>query len=202
MVWTQYIPVEVQELYEVHDFHHAAALLAVEFPKEFEEIVQALRTFRMGTSDILIGGGNGSNIPKIVSSILRPLGWREMKLKAEMVVDSQTIHSDTHKVDYFKNRVAFDLEWNSKDQTFDRDLFAFRTFHEYGRVSVGVLLTRSIKLNPVFKRLGIMAKYGASTTWMGKLLPRLRAGRGGGCPILVFGITPLLITDWKEEGQG
>jgi len=34
-----------------------------------------------------------------------------------------------------------------------------------------------------------MAKYGASTTQMGKLLPRLEAGRNGGCPILVFGIT-------------
>lgn len=33
---------------------------------------------------------------------------------------------DGHKVDYVKNRVAFDLEWNSKDQTFDRDLYAFR----------------------------------------------------------------------------
>jgi hypothetical protein len=37
---------------------------------------------------------------------------------------------DGHKVDYVKNRVAFDLEWNSKDQTFDRDLYAFRAFHE------------------------------------------------------------------------
>lgn len=30
---------------------------------------------------------------------------------------------DGHKVDYVKNRVAFDVEWNSKDQTFDRDLY-------------------------------------------------------------------------------
>ncbi len=28
---------------------------------------------------------------------------------------------DGHKIDYVKGRVAFDLEWNSKDQTFDRD---------------------------------------------------------------------------------
>jgi hypothetical protein len=32
-------------------------------------------------------------------------------------------------------------------------------------------------------------KYGASTTHMEKLLPRLEGGSGGGCPILVFGIT-------------
>jgi len=40
-----------------------------------------------------------------------------------------------------------------------------------------------------------MTKYGASTTWMGKLLYRLRAGRNGGCPVLVLGITPKLIED-------
>lgn len=36
-------------------------------------------------------------------------------------------------------------------------------------------------------------KYGASTTWMGKLLYRLNAGRHGGCPVLVFGIKPDII---------
>lgn len=106
---------------------------------------------------------------------------------------------DGHKVDYVKNRVAFDLEWNSKDQTFDRDLYAFRAFHECGVVSAAVLLTRSEELNPVFKKLKVMPKYGASTTWMGKLLYRLNANRNGGCPVLVFGITPRLISDWSGK---
>lgn len=139
---------------------------------------------------------------------MRPRGWREDKLTAKLVVDEKTIQSDTHKVDYLKGKVAFDLEWNSKDQTFDRDLFAFRTFFEYGRISLGILLTRSNSLDPVFKALGeyedrygtvrrIKNKYGASTTHMGKLLSRLEAGHNGGCPVLVFGITPQIITDWE-----
>jgi hypothetical protein len=43
-----------------------------------------------------------------------------------------------------------------------------------------------------------MQKYGAATTWMGKLLYRLNAGRHGGCPVLVFGITPEVIEDWIQ----
>ncbi|MFR8003294.1 MAG: BglII/BstYI family type II restriction endonuclease [Hydrogeniiclostridium sp.] len=31
-------------------------------------------------------------------------------------------------------------------------------------------------------------KYGASTTWIGKLLYRLKSRRNGGCPILAVGI--------------
>ena len=101
-------------------------------------------------------------------------------------------------MDYLKGRVAFDLEWNSKDQTFDRDLFAFRAFFEYNAISVGVLVTRSNELDPIFRKLEIMPKYGASTTHMGKLLPRLEAGRNGGCPVLVFGITSKLLSDYER----
>src|SRR5207249_2952681 len=61
---------------------------------------------------------------------------------------------DGHKVDYVKKRVAFDLEWNSKDQTFDRDLYAFRAFHECDLIDAAVLLTRSASLNAVFEKLG------------------------------------------------
>ena len=70
-------------------------------------------------------------------------------------------------------------------------------------------MTRSSSLNPVFEKVpqldkagnevgkSVKGKFGASTTWMGKLLYRLNAGRHGGCPVLVFGITPKLIEDWN-----
>lgn len=134
------------------------------------------------------------------------MGWKEKNLAAELKVYEvkgsehelkSTIHHGSHKVDYLKGRVAFDLEWNSKDQTFDRDLYAFRAFFEYDAISVGILVTRSNELDPLFRKLGVMPKYGASTTHMGKLLPRLEAGRNGGCPVLVFGITTKLLTDYE-----
>ena len=87
-----------------------------------------------------------------------------------------------------KNRVAFDLEWNSKDQTFDRDLLAMRTYFDCGLVDVGIIVTRAEELNEIFKQEDILAKYGASTTWMGKLTYRLDSRRNGGCPILAIGI--------------
>jgi Restriction endonuclease BglII len=123
---------------------------------------------------------------------------------------------DGHKIDYVKGHVAFDLEWNSKDQTFDRDLYAFSAFAQCGVIDAAVLLTRSAELNSVFRALGpalkrngdpdvrpdgaprmTREKYGASTTWMGKLLYRLNAGRNGGCPVLAIGIRPACISDWR-----
>jgi hypothetical protein len=122
---------------------------------------------------------------------------------------------DGHKIDYVKGKVAFDLEWNSKDQTFDRDLYAMNAFFLSGAIDVGVLVTRSGSMNQVFRAIGpalkktgeveklkdgrdkpTIMKYGASTTWMGKLIYRLNAGRNGGCPILAIGITPAAVSDW------
>ena len=87
-----------------------------------------------------------------------------------------------------------------------------------GAIDVGVLVTRSAALDDVFKSVGpaltksgavekdrkgndrpTMNKYGASTTWMGKLIYRLNAGRNGGCPVLAVGITPQAVTDWKSS---
>ena len=207
MVLEDYIPKDIRELYEVHDFKHAAAILKNEFHGEFVEICGALRRFRFSEKDVKVPGGNESPIPKMFSGILRP-NWQEKKLHAKLVVQDEDsdieVNLDSHKVDYIKGRVAFDLEWNSKDQTFDRDLYAFRAFFEYNKISLGVLVTRSNELDPWFDSLGsyidingkerrYKAKYGASTTHMGKLLPRLEAGRNGGCPILVFGITTKLL---------
>ena len=58
---------------------------------------------------------------------------------------------DGHNIDFVKGRVAFDLEWNSKDQTFDRDLLAMRTYYDCDIISVGVIITRAEDLNSVFK---------------------------------------------------
>jgi hypothetical protein len=110
---------------------------------------------------------------------------------------------DGHQIDFVKDRVAFDLEWNSKDQTFDRDLYAMRAFYECGIIDVGIILTRSTNLASMFadiaSRLDAVKsfkdKYGASTTWMGKLDYRVNAGRAGGCPILALGFQEAAFTE-------
>ncbi len=199
----KYLPAELLELYEVHDYRHAAAILTAEFSEEATDLFQSLKTFRFTVEQVKARGGNESEIPKEFSKLLRPR-WKPENLNAELKIDGKPVKMETHEIDYVRGRIAFDLEWNSKDQTFDRDLYVFSEFHRYGKISVGVLVTRSEELNPFFASLGTYtddrgrsmkysAKYGASTTHMGQLLWRLEAGRSGGCPVLVFGITTKLL---------
>lgn len=226
----RYIAGDIRASFDVFSYRHAAAILATSFPNELEDLQEALRKFRISRRDIGMPGGNESVMPKKVSEVLRPRGWVESRIQGDLLIriskfeeswsdgrgkkallpaEPMTIRNfiDGHKVDYVKGRVAFDMEWNSKDQTFDRDLYALRAFHECGLISAGVLLTRSKSLNPVFETVpqldkdgkvvapSVKAKYGASTTWMGKLFYRLNAGRHGGCPILAIGITPHVLDD-------
>ena len=193
MSWQQHIPESVKKRYAVYDYHHAACILSHEFQNEFRDIIGVLDKFSIDKKDILASGGNESEIPKTFSSILRPLGWLEEKLSATVsLYDGTSYELSTHKIDYFKNSIAFDLEWNSKEQTFDRDLHAFKTFHEFGKISLGIIVTSDMSLDKVLKELA-PTKYGASTTTLKKLLPRLQSNGQGGCPLLVFGITPEVI---------
>jgi hypothetical protein len=181
--------------YEVHEWKHACAILKEDFPNEWIDIQAVLAAFRLRRSWIKNPGGSKSEIAAFIDNYLTGRGWIEKDFKTQVVVDDQAIDSPTHKVDCFRNRVALEIEWNNKDPFFDRDLNNFRLLFDLRAISVGVIITRCDDLQDIFKLLGRGGSYGASTTHMGKLLPRIKGGGGAGCPLLVFGISKSLFVE-------
>ena len=225
----EYIAHDLLEKFEFYSYNHALEIITQAFPAEWSEIVDCLRQLRITTDDLRESGGNETKIPKKFDDVLYPRGWREIRISGDLHIkfyprqaeqrgrfsqepfEEKVIpgYIDGHNIDFLKNRIAFDLEWNSKDQTFDRDLLAMRTYYDCDLVSAGIIITRSAELNDIFKTIydydgktrqwkPILRKYGASTTWMGKLTYRLDSRRNGGCPILAVGIRKPCITDWEE----
>lgn len=216
-------PEDILEKFEVFSYRNAAIILKNSFPDHFDAICAALQQFEITQEMIRLPGGSKSVIAEYVDDLFpESNGWREAKISADLLVRVQAAkgnlvfneytkegYLDGHRIDFLNGRVALDLEWNSKDQTYDRDLFAFSAFYEAGAIDLGVLLTRGSSLdNNFFRSLGkvlkkdgsegsedVYKKFGASTTWMGKLLYRLDAGRNGGCPVLAIGISPKCITE-------
>jgi len=154
-----------------------------------------LTAFRLKRSWIVVGGGSKSKVADWIDSALYQRGWQEKLFVTRVMVDDRVMDSPTHKVDCYKNSVALEVEWNNKDPFFDRDLNNFRLLFELRAVSVGVIVTRCDSLQAIFDRLGRGSCYGASTTHVSKLLPRIEGGGGGGCPILVFGIRESLYVE-------
>lgn len=193
----QSLPADIASLYEVHEWRHACAVLKNDFPREFADIVEVLRKFRLKRSHIIEPGGRKSKVAEAIDSEFyakRP-PWEEKRFGTEIVVDGEPTESPTHSVDCFRNGVALELEWNNKDPFFDRDLNNFRLLFDLRVVSVGVIITRCDELQDIFDSLGRGKSYGASTTHMSKLLPKLQGGGGGGCPLLVFGISKKLFVE-------
>ncbi|MBN1359341.1 MAG: hypothetical protein JW993_02060 [Sedimentisphaerales bacterium] len=183
------LPEAIREAYEIHEWKHSCAVLAGDFPQEWADIVEVLSGFRLRKSHMLAAGGGKSPISTSIDSEFYAKGWREKSFETKIVVDDAALESPTHKVDCFKNGVALEIEWSNKDPFFDRDLNNFRLLFDLRAISAGVIITKSDHLREIMEHLSIWKKYGTSTTWMQKLLPRIEGGGGGGCPILVFGIT-------------
>lgn len=214
MEYTQYIRSSLLKKFEFHNYGHALEILSAAFPNEWSDLQDCLEQLYISIDDLRAAGGNETAIPKKFDDVLYPKGWSEIRITGDLLVklyprranqrgrfsdvpfDEKTIEGyiDGHNIDFIKGKVAFDLEWNSKDQTFDRDLLAMRTYFDCGLIEVGIIVTRSKELNDIFKETSdsngkpLISKYGASTTWMGKLEYRLKSRRNGGCPILAIGI--------------
>ncbi len=212
-------PERILKKFEIFSYRNAATILLNSFPNEFGDLLTALDSFTITKEMIRIPGGSKGPIAKYVDTLFsEDRGWVEARISADLnvkllhakkknIILSQYTRDgflDGHRIDFLNGKVAVDLEWNSKDQTYDRDLYAFSAFYEAGAIDVGVIITRGSSLDVAFfrslgkvlKRDGtdgddeVFRKFGASTTWMGKLLYRLDAGRNGGCPVLAIGIRP------------
>lgn len=217
----QHFSEQLLSKFEIFSYRNAVSVLSGSFPDQFAQLLSVLCSFEITTTMMRTPGGSKGPIARYVDDLFSE-DWSEVKITADL--DVKLFHArnnavlgqykregylDGHRIDFVNGKVALDLEWNSKDQTYDRDLFAFSAFYEAGAIDVGIVLTRGSSLNnDYFCELGkvldrdgkegkdeVVNKYGASTTWMGKLLPRLEAGRNGGCPILAIGITPRCVVE-------
>lgn len=196
----------------------AAAVLRSVCPAEWCDITEVLANFSLDPAHWLKKGGNRGDIAKVIDGMFAQHGWREIQvdLATQGVMVSKggkeverldEVYQEGYLVDNFKGRVALDVEWNAKDGNLDRDLSAYRAWHEAGVISTGVLITQDrVGLKALAERLWteyqetLPAKsrnpklpidLGTSTTTnLEKAALRVRRGVMGTCPLLVVAATP------------
>jgi hypothetical protein len=189
----------VNTKYDIYEFRYAGTIFRHEYPEEFSQLTTLLEKFQITHEDILTPGGRKSSIAQKFDDELYSNGWEEKQWDIDIVIDGASHDSPTHKVDYFKNKVAIELEWNNKDPFYDRDLNNFRLLHELDVISVGIIVTRADELQGLFNELGRGASYGASTTRVGKLLPKIMGGGAAETPLLVFAIRKEACVETVQE---
>ncbi|MBX7073289.1 MAG: hypothetical protein K1X71_09085 [Pirellulales bacterium] len=182
------IPSSLRGKFTFDEREHASAVLATDFPAEWNDLMACLDEFWLTKTAILTPGGGRSPIPARLDGFLQKRGWSEKRFDTRIVVDGVETPSPTHKIDNFKNHVAIEVEWNNKTEFYDRDLNNFRLLRNLHVLSIGVIITRLSELQTLFAQLGKGPAYGNSTTHWDKLIPKVDGGGAGGCPLLLVGM--------------
>lgn len=211
------LPPDIRARWAFLETSSAAAVLRSVCPDEWADITDVLAQFALDPSQWLKRGGNRGDIAKVIDEMFGQRGWREIRVDLhtegilytsndEEVGRLPVVKQEGYLVDNFKGRVALDVEWNAKDGNLDRDLSAYRAWHEAGVISAAVLITQDrLALKelaeqlwdehqntlPVLDRnpkLPIDLKT-STTTNLEKAALRVRRGVMGTCPLLVVAAT-------------
>lgn len=202
----------------------AAAVLRSVCPREWADIVSVLGSFLLDPSRWLVAGGNRGDIAIQIDGMFRRLGWQETRVDLSTrgilkdgsgltVGELPEVYQEGYLVDNFKGRVALDVEWNAKDGNLDRDLSAYRAWHEAGVISAAVLITQDrVGLKVLARRLWVEYQQTlpeeqrsprlpidlntSTTTNLEKAALRVRRGVMGTCPLLIVAATP---ATWNQQ---
>jgi len=96
------MPPSIADYYEIHNWKHATAILANDFPDEWAEIIQILGNFRLLRSAILTPGGRKSPISNAIENAFNDLGWRKKAFDTRILLDDIHLETPTHNIDCFK----------------------------------------------------------------------------------------------------
>ncbi|WP_186033237.1 BglII/BstYI family type II restriction endonuclease [Burkholderia gladioli] len=201
----------------------AAAVLRSVCPAEWADITHFLETFQLDPVQWFRAGGNRGDIAQEIDNMFAERGWREMRLDlvtegvlvsrgGQIVERLAAVHQEGYLVDNFKGRVVLDVEWNAKDGNLDRDMSAYRSWHEAGVISAAVLVTQDkARLRELAERLWrdyqatlpedsrnprLPIDTTSTTTNLEKAELRVRRGVMGTCPLLVVAADP---NTWNQQ---
>lgn len=214
----------IRERWAFLETSSAAAVLRAVCREEWADITEVLRTFQLVPNRWLRAGGNRGDIAQEIDGMFSDLGWREIRVdlttqgilltkNGKEVERLEPQHQEGYLVDNFKGRVALDVEWNAKDGNLDRDLSAYRSWHEAGVISAAVLITQDrVRLKELAERLWrdyqltlpeeerkfkLPIDLSTSTTTnLEKAALRVRRGVMGTCPLLVVAAIP---ATWNQQ---
>jgi Restriction endonuclease BglII len=160
------------------------------------------------------GGGQKTKMVGALETLFRGEGWEKENFERETRISTRSgsvpstpTKDETHEVDFFRvgavsgaplPGIGLEIQWNSKDGVFGRDLGTFQDLHRSRAVAVAIWVTRGPTLQAALNawegdliRAGKIksGKFGASTTHWAKLRSLLVRSVEG-LPVLAVGVEP------------
>ena len=134
--------------YEFKELRYAGLVIDTDYQEVVDEVRDILDAFTIRRTDVLAGGGGKTVMVKWLEGRFNEFGWHKRNFDVNISVDGIARQSLTHEIDHVRaldddrHPIALEIEWNNKDPFFDRDLQNFRSLHDVGAISAGIILTR------------------------------------------------------------
>jgi len=149
--------------WEFQSLNYASAVVTDEFEPEFKRFLDALLAAKFTVEDAIIKRGGGrSDQTTALGMALVSRGWGPNNITIKNRVefsakfDAIDTESTTHEIDHLLSNsdgklAAIEIEWNNKDEFFDRDVQAIRRLYDLNVIDLGFIITRSEALEGKIK---------------------------------------------------
>jgi hypothetical protein len=143
--------------WDVRSYNFAEIIIEQEFEKEMEAILDVLLNakFSIANSIIKRGGGLADQTQELTRKFDK-IGTKNNisvtnKVEFQKTFPTISSNSTSHEIDHLVQNVvgqflAIELEWNNKDEFFDRDFQSIRRLYDLGIIEAGIIVTRGQSL--------------------------------------------------------
>ena len=145
--------------------NYADVISEKEFPEQIESICSILDNWSLEIENHIIKRGGGQADQTIaITQEFNKHNWLtneitiENKITFENTFPQRISSSTTHKIDHFaqgtnNKLLAIEIEWNNKDEFFDRDFQAMRRLYEAHIIELGIIITRGPELETHLEKM-------------------------------------------------
>lgn len=211
------MPSQVRDKYHLLETYSACSAIKGTAPDEWADVLAVLEEFSLDPAHWMKAGGNRGDIAAAIDAAFGQRGWAETRIDVEtrgiyldrrkqIVEETAPIMQEGYLVDNRKGKVVVDVEWNAKDGNLDRDMAAYRAWHEAGLIVGAVLITKHLtslrvlanklwsdyqeKIHPSRQNPKLPMDVGTTTTTtFEKSELRIKRGTGGTCPLLIVAVS-------------
>jgi hypothetical protein len=155
--------------WSLSSINHGELIAKMEFEDECKYLVEVLTGWSLEIENHIIkrGGGQADQTKDLTHKFVHR-GWEKNRITVQNTItfenkyDEKQSDSTSHEIDHILENAdgklaALEIEWNNKDEFFDRDFQAMRRLYELDIIDLGIILTRGPKLELQFK--GVVSEF-------------------------------------------
>ena len=142
-----------QRGWAIEEINNAELIISHQFRDETNFISESLVNWNLRTEEHIIKRGGGlADQTQELTTLFESKNWRKNTISIQKNIsfehtfpDVLVQDSSTHIIDHLVQnkvgkKVALEIEWNNKDEFYDRDFQAMRRLYEEGIIEAGIIM--------------------------------------------------------------